>query len=97
MTKVRANSRVLLWWSQRMKCPMCKRRFDKPILLSVNEPVHDKLQPNFNAEVIFHLSDTHGIPSDISRSWFIGAIYGLQLTSFGARGLEGLFDGSNTR
>lgn len=91
-----ADPEAIRMWASRDKCFMCKRKFSTPVILPTKSPERDKFQPNFNFEVIFHLHDTHGIPSDISRKWIIGHIYGLDLTIFGACGLEELYDEVNT-
>lgn len=87
-----ANAEVIRMWATRDKCLMCKHKFDKSFILPVDKPVRGEFQPNFNVEAIFHLSDTHGIPHDISRRWITGSIYGLELHDFGARGLEKLYN-----
>lgn len=89
--KLRCRPEILLLWSQRNKCFMCKRRFERPFLLPVAKPVRGLSQPNFNVEAIFHLADTHGVPDDISRQWIVGSIYGLETNEFGAKGLGNLF------
>lgn len=82
---VSANPEMIKKWATRNKCWMCKHRFDKPVLLPVENPERGKFQPNFNAEILFHVFDTHGIPDDIVREWIIGSIYGMELTEFGVR------------
>lgn len=87
----KAKPEVLQMWAKRDKCFMCKHKFEKPFILPVEKPTRSKFQPNFNVEAVFHLSDTHGIPDDVSRRWIVGTIYGLELHDFGARGLEKLY------
>lgn len=80
-----ANPKVIDYFSKKTKCWSCKHRFKCPVLLPVTKPIHDKFQPNYNIEVLFHLHDTHGIPEDILREWIIGSIYGQELTEFGIK------------
>lgn len=78
-------------WATRNKCFMCKHKLEQPFVLPVDKPTQKAFQPNFNIDAIFHLSDTHGIPDDVSRKWIIASIYGLQINEFGAKGLEELY------
>lgn len=87
-TPHKANPEVIMMWSKRTKCWMCKHRFDKPVILPVDKPERDKFQPNINADVLWHMSDTHGLPPDIVREWIIGSVYGMIITEFGVRELH---------
>ena len=89
---MKANPNMIKMWSERTKCFMCKHKFDKPVILPVEKPERGKFQPNFNIEYIWHLSDTHGIPDDISRRWIIASIYGLERTLTGAKELGGVLN-----
>lgn len=82
---MRAKPEIILMLSKRDKCWQCKHRFERPVLLPVEKPVPGKFQPNINVEVLFHVSETHGIPPDILREQIIGAVYGQELTEFGVK------------
>lgn len=92
MSNPKANPAMITKLASRSKCFMCKHKFDKPFILPVEKIRRGAFQPNFNAEMIFHLQDTHGIPNAISKKWLIGAVYSMELTDFGAKGLEELYD-----
>lgn len=80
MQTIYANPSAIEMWSQRTKCWMCKHKFDEPVLIPVDKPIKGKLQPNINAEVLFHLYDTHGLDPEVVRQWIIGSVYNLELT-----------------
>lgn len=89
---MKANKDQIQYWAERNKCMHCKRRFEQGFILPVTNPARGKFQPRFNVEAIYHLQDTHGLPNEITREWFTGLIYDLELTDFGAKGLVGLYD-----
>lgn len=74
---------VLLTLANRRKCWMCKRTFDAPVLLPVAASDRGQFRPNVNPTVLFHLSDTHGVPADTVYEWIVGAVYGWKLSMFG--------------
>lgn len=82
---MKARPEVIQEFATRKKCWMCKHRFDKPVFLPVAEPKRGKFQPNINAEVLWHIYDTHGLPPGIVREWLVGSVYGRELTPFGVR------------
>ena len=84
MVRVKANPDIIKMWAQRDRCWMCKHRFKKPVILPVHKPECGKLQPHYNAEIFWHLWDTHGIPDEIAIGWVFGSVYGLELTEVGA-------------
>lgn len=81
-----ANPHLLTMWTQRTKCWMCKHRFQETVLLPVDTPKHNVFQPHISAEVLFHLSDTHGLPPETVREWIIGSVYGWELNEVGIKG-----------
>lgn len=83
-----ANPEVIELFATRNKCWMCKHRFEKPVLLPVEKPERDKFQPNVNMEILFHLSDTHGLPPETVREWIIGKVYGMEINEMGIKGLK---------
>ena len=90
-----ADPKVIKEFATRTKCLMCKHKFDKPVILPVDSPVHGKFQPNFNVDVAWHIQDTHGIDHATFRHWIVASIYGDELTEFGSRKLGNIFRGSN--
>lgn len=84
----KAQPAVIQMLAIRNKCWMCKHKFKAPVLLPVKTPEWDKLQPNINTEVLFHLSDTHGQDPATVRGWIIGLVYGLELTEVGIKGVQ---------
>ena len=82
---MKANPQMLNMFANRNKCFMCKRRFDKPFILPVEKIEPGVFKPNFNAEILFHVSNTHGIPYEILCNWIAGSIYGQELTEVGNR------------
>ncbi len=84
-TKLRANPHIITKLATAKKCIMCKHKLDEPIILPVKEPKPGVLQPRISAKFAFHLSDTHGYPSDIVVSWIHGLVYGDEMTPFGAK------------
>jgi len=82
-TKLRANPEVINMWATCTKCWMCRHRFGKPVILPVEKPGQGKLQPNYNAEVLVHLYDTHAINPETVVDWVFGSIYGLELSEVG--------------
>lgn len=84
---VKRGTLVLLTLAERTKCWMCKRAFDRPVLLPVETDDRGQFRPNVNPTVLFHLSDTHGVPADTVYEWIVGSVYGWKLDLFGiARG-----------
>lgn len=81
----RANPDMIMKWANRNKCWMCKRRFDKAVLLHIEKPERGKFQPNFNSEILFHLWDTHGQDVDVVKEWITGSIYGWGLNEMGIK------------
>ena len=88
---MKANPEIIQKWATQTKCLMCKHKFDKSAILPVDKPERGKFQPNFNIEYIWHLSDTHGIPDDISRQWITATVYGDEFTLFGSREIGNIF------
>lgn len=82
---MKANPEMIKMWSERNKCWMCKHRFDKAVILPVDKPIRGEYQPNYNAEFLFHLYDTHGLDPQTIRDWIFASIYGLELTKVGYR------------
>lgn len=82
---MKAKPEMIKMWSERNKCWMCKHKFSKPVILPVDKPTKGKFQPHYNAEVMWHMYDTHGLPPEIVTEWIFGSIYGLKLTEMGAR------------
>lgn len=80
-----ANPDVIKKWASRDKCWMCKHRFKAPVILPVKVQKPGVYQPNFNPEVLFHLSDTHGLPPETVVAWIKGSVYGLELNDLGIR------------
>lgn len=84
----KANPNMIKMWSERTKCWMCRHRFTEPVVLPVKQPQRGKFQPNISAEVLFHMSDTHGLPPETVRQWIIGSVYSMELSLFGIKGME---------
>lgn len=82
---LKANSKMIDMWAKRDKCWMCKHRFGKPVILPTDKPVRGKLQPHYNASVLFHLYDTHGMDPEVVTEWIFGSVYGLELTEVGVK------------
>lgn len=85
---MKANPAMIEKLASRNKCWMCKHKFDKPVLLPVDTLKQGEYQPNVNVEVLFHMSDTHGLPAETVREWIIGAVYGMELVLTGIRGVQ---------
>lgn len=80
-TKLQADPAMIKMWSERTKCWMCKHKFDKPVLLPVEKPTRDKLQPNINVQVAVHMMETHGMPTkDYPHNYVFNSIYGIENT-----------------
>ena len=73
----------ILYWANRTKCGLCRKRFDAGFLLPVEKIEHNVLHPNFNMDIVFHWYDTHGIWPDILMDWLIGSVYNMELTLMG--------------
>lgn len=87
-----ADPSIIEIWSQRNKCWMCKRRFDRPIILPVGSPARGKLQPNINVEVALHMIETHGMPTrDYVHNYVFNSIYGVKNTMDNLYGRSRIF------
>ena len=80
-TKLVANPTMINMWAKRDKCWMCKKKFDRPVLLPVVEPKPGVLQPNINVEVSYHIMETHGMPTiDYVHNYVFNSIYDIENT-----------------